>query len=530
MDFDSALVQQRLKALQNPETQNALSQSLFGLEREALRMGVDGYIAQTPHPSALGSTLTHPWITTDYSEALLEFITPPRLQISEALADLHQRQQFTYQHLGNESLWSASMPCRLPDDEQIPIAYYGESNSGKMKSIYRRGLGHRYGRTMQVIAGIHVNYSFSQAFWQQYQSLLGESGELQEFIDQHYFGLIRNLQRYGWLVSYLFGASPAVCTSFIKGHKAEKQLSRLGEDTYYEPFATSIRMGDIGYQNYQEGKTGIKACYNTVNSYVASLRRALNQRCPRYQDIGIKVDGDYRQLNDAVLQIENEYYSSVRPKQILEGDEQPIHALHNRGVRYIELRSVDINPYLPLGIAEEQLCFIETLLLFCLLQDSPLIDKTEQQAIDHNQSLVAHQGRSHGLKLRLADTETSLETWGLDLCDAMQGCAELLDSIEGRDMYQHSLKRQQQRLTHSTETYSAQILNEMRSEQESFFEFAYRYTQTHRTHFQTAPALSSANLDYFNQAAKQSDIDQSTIEQNETESFDDYLQAYFARR
>jgi len=422
------------------------------------------------------------------------------------------------------------MPCRLPDDTQIPVAYYGESHQGKMKTIYRRGLGHRYGRTMQVIAGIHVNYSFSAEFWTFYQDFLGDTGNLQDFIDQHYFGLIRNLQRYGWLVSYLFGASPAVCTSFLKGHKAEQYLSGLDKNTYYEPFATSIRMGDIGYQNYQEGKTGIKACYNSVDSYVASLKQALNQHCPRYQAIGIQVDGQYRQLNDAILQIENEYYSSVRPKQLLENDEQPIHALQNRGVRYIELRSLDINPYLPLGVAEEQLHFIETLMLFCLLQPSPLISKAEQQTIDDNQSRVAHQGRDPDLTLKQTDKQLSLKTWGLALCDALSGCAELLDRQQAHSPYQHSLTLQKQRLQHSELNYSAQILIEMQDQQESFFEFAYRYSQQHRDFFKNSPALDPELQTYFQTLATKSHAQQQQIEQQQSGTFEQYLQAYFSQR
>ena len=289
-------------------------------------------------------------------------------------------------------------------------------------------------------------------------------------------------------------------------------------------------MGDIGYQNYQEGKTGIKACYNSVDSYVASLKQALNQHCPRYQAIGIQVDGQYRQLNDAILQIENEYYSSVRPKQLLENDEQPIHALQNRGVRYIELRSLDINPYLPLGVAEEQLHFIETLMLFCLLQPSPLISKAEQQTIDDNQSRVAHQGRDPDLTLKQTDKQLSLKTWGLALCDALSGCAELLDRQQAHSPYQHSLTLQKQRLQHSELNYSAQILIEMQDQQESFFEFAYRYSQQHRDFFKNSPALDPELQTYFQTLATKSHAQQQQIEQQQSGTFEQYLQAYFSQR
>ncbi|MBA1330237.1 glutamate--cysteine ligase, partial [Candidatus Endoriftia persephone str. Guaymas] len=175
-------------------------------------------IAQSAHPEALGAPLTHPYITTDYSEALTEFITPPLQQRDAVLEFLRDAQKFVYDRLeGDEILWATSMPCVVEGGCTIPIARYGSSNAGLMKTVYRRGLGHRYGRVMQVIAGVHFNYSLPEAFWPGYQTLEGGKGDLQGFISEAYFGLIRNLQRFGWLVPYLFGASPAICKSFLGG-------------------------------------------------------------------------------------------------------------------------------------------------------------------------------------------------------------------------------------------------------------------------------------------------------------------------
>ncbi|MCW8973894.1 MAG: glutamate--cysteine ligase, partial [Gammaproteobacteria bacterium] len=249
-------VKQRVARIEAANLAPLLKGSMVGLEKESLRVNSEGKIAQTPHPAVFGSALTHPYITTDYSEALLEFITPPFHQMNEALSFLRDLQQFVYNRLENEVLWATSMPCVVGGEEGIPIAAYGSSNAGLMKTVYRRGLGYRYGRVMQVIAGVHMNFSFSEAFWQALQQLEGDDGTLQDYISDRYFDLVRNLLRVGWLIPYLFGASPAVCKSFLQGKQSRLEL--YDEFTYYEPYATSLRMGDIGYQNNKENEVGIK--------------------------------------------------------------------------------------------------------------------------------------------------------------------------------------------------------------------------------------------------------------------------------
>jgi len=192
-----------------------------GFERECLRVDRSGQLARTPHPAALGSKLTHPWITTDYAEALLEFITPPSTDSAYPLAFLADIHHFCAQQLAGEYLWAGSMPCKIGADADIAIADYGRSNAARFKMVYREGLGLRYGRAMQTIAGAHYNWSLPDAFWPQLRDCCGGSGTLQDFVNQRYFGLIRNFMRYGWLVPYLFGASPAVCQSFMQGHPSD---------------------------------------------------------------------------------------------------------------------------------------------------------------------------------------------------------------------------------------------------------------------------------------------------------------------
>ena len=420
------ILDQRLTRLFTADSHVLLKGRLLGLEKETLRMAPDGYIAQTPHPPTLGSALTHPYITTDYSEALLEFITPPLAGPDAALRFLREIHQFVYRRVGDELPWAASMPCILAGESSIPIAEYGRSNLGRMKHVYRRGLAWRYGRIMQVIAGIHFNFSLPDEFWTAFQEQEGDRRSLQDFRSESYFGLIRNLQRHGWLILVLFGASPAVCKSFLDGKATT--LAEFDDHTCYGPYATSLRMSNVGYTNRTEKKSGVNVCYNSLAEYIASLSQAVNTPWPPYEQIGVVVDGDYRQLNANILQIENEYYASMRPKQPPQGNEKPTLALKQRGVRYVELRSVDINPLEPLGVTAAQLRFLEAFLLFCLLAESPPLDAEERQMIDDNQMAAALTGRDPALILRnQRDAPLPLRRWAEEIASALQPICELLD-------------------------------------------------------------------------------------------------------
>jgi glutamate--cysteine ligase len=497
------------------------------LEKESLRVSPDGVIAHTPHPASLGSALTNDYITTDYSEALMEFITPPLVTGLEALFFLRDAQKFVYDQLQNEILWATSMPCVLQGGENIPIAEYGSSNAGIMKTVYRRGLGHRYGRVMQVIAGVHFNYSLPDRFWELFQEVEGDGDDSRSFIDRHYFALVRNLQRYGWLVPYLFGASPAVCKSFLSGESTT--LDEFDDSTYYETYATSLRMGDIGYTNKQEAGAGVKASYDSLDSYIASLTRAIETPCPNWEQIGVEVDGRYEQLNANILQIENEYYSTVRPKQLANWMEKPTLALQRRGVRYVELRSLDVNAYHPLGISEEQLRFLEAFMIFCVLQESPAIDGREQQEIDHNLELSAHRGRDPSLQLLRNGEKVLLTSWAQEVCREMEGICEQLDNGDpGRD-YSRSLAQQLEVVRDPDLTPSARMLAEMRSEGEGFFQFAKRKSLQHHRYFDLL-SLDEERRQLFQDEVARSREQQQVLEKGNTQSFGEFLQDYFAQQ
>ena len=339
-----------------------------GIEKESLRVRPDGTLAATPHPPALGSALTHPHITTDFSEAQLELITGVHPSVDACLDELRHIHQFVYRHIGDELLWCGSMPCRLPEENAIPIARYGPSNVGRAKTVYRIGLSHRYGRRMQTISGIHYNFSLPEAAWS--LTSLGDASEA-------YFALIRNFRRHAWLLLYLFGASPAVCASFVEGRAHE--LRELAPGTLYLPYATSLRMGRLGYLS--EAQDSLAVSYNDLASYTASLYDALTKPHPPYEAIGICEGDDYRQLATSLLQIENEFYSTIRPKRVIFPGERPLHALRERGVEYVEVRAMDLDPFPAIGIDAGTIRLLDVFLLHCLLTDSPPDTRQEIEAI-----------------------------------------------------------------------------------------------------------------------------------------------------
>ncbi|HET6724954.1 MAG TPA: glutamate--cysteine ligase [Gammaproteobacteria bacterium] len=522
--MDHSLLERRLRWLESPGAP-VIAGGLEGIEKESLRVSPDGRIAKTPHPRALGSALTHPAITTDYSEALLELITPPQVGTAATLATLCDIHTAVYHELGDDMLWATSMPCAVEGDAGIPIAEYGTSNIGMMKHVYRRGLGHRYGRVMQTISGVHFNYSVPLEFWPALQEHEGVGGDRQAFIDRAYFGLIRNFQRYGWLIPYLFGASPAICKSFL--HGVRHDFDEFDDYTWFAPYATSLRMSDIGYKNKNQAHLNI--CYNSLEDYVAGLARAISTPEPEYELIGLNGPDGPRQLNANILQIENEYYSFIRPKNIAESGEKPTLALKRRGVRYIEVRALDVNVFEPLGVSATQLNFVEIFLLFCLLADSPLNEPDEREAINRNQARVARCGRDPALRLEHDGGRRLLCDWGRELMDRMAPIAGILDAQGGGDAYRRVLAEQRAAIDDPERTPSARILADMRASEEGFFSFALRMSRQHRDFF-LRRELTAEQWARFRRDAEESLAKQAEIEATDTLPFDEFLQQYFAQR
>ena len=476
-----------------------------GIEKESLRTLPSGALAMTPHPRALGSPLTHPNITTDFSESQVELITAVHKDVDDCLAELQDVQQATFGALGDELLWVSSMPCGLPADDAIPLGQYGSSNVGQSKTVYRRGLGHRYGRRMQTISGIHYNWS-----------LPGVASE-------DYFGLIRNFRRHAYLLLYLFGASPAVCSTFVAGR--QHQLQALNAHTMYLPHATSLRMGRLGYQS--DAQASLAVSYNSLEGYAYSLHGALTKPYPAYQAIGVQdADGQYLQLGTSLLQIENEFYGTIRPKRVIFPGERPLHALRERGVEYVEVRLMDLDPFEPVGISTQTMRFLDVFLLHCLHTDSPPDTPEEIVALSHNQQSVAERGREPGLMLERGDALISLKEWGHTIVQEMRPLAQQLDVAHGGTQYQQAVDAAAQGLDQPDTLPSARVLDVMQKDFNGSF-VAFVRAQSERLKRTTlATAMSMEKAERFKMLAEVSWSDQNKIEIADTMPFGTYLETY----
>jgi glutamate--cysteine ligase len=478
-----------------------------GIEKESLRATPTGALAVTPHPTALGSALTHPHITTDYSESQLELITGVHASVEQCLEELTQVHQFAYRALGDEMMWVSSMPCVLPADETIPIGSYGSSNVGRAKSVYRMGLAHRYGRRMQTISGIHYNWS-----------LPGVS-------DAQYFALIRNFRRHAFLLLYLFGASPAACSSFVLGRQHE--LQTLSPGTVYMPYGTSLRMGRLGYQSAAQSSLAVS--YNSLDGYAASLHEALTRPYPAYEAIGIvNPGGEYNQLATSLLQIENEFYGTIRPKRVIRPGERPLHALRERGVEYVEVRLMDLDPFVPVGIKAQTMRFLDVFLLHCLLADSPDDTPQEIAALGRNQHRTAAFGREPGVVLERDGGDVRLTDWGAEIVAECAPIAAMLDSVHSTTDYTDALRSAEALLQNPEMLPSARVLSALaRDHHNSFAAFTLAQSEQSKSKLLKLPYSGSLHA-RLEAVARQSVADKAAVEARDSMPFEQYRQQYIS--
>jgi glutamate--cysteine ligase len=515
----SEQLKHRLSQLKGSSSIGCLTEIGHGIEKESLRVDPQGHIAQTTHPAGLGSPLTHPSITTDFSEALIEFITPVFNSPDDSLKYLSNLHTFLFAQMDSEELlWTSSMPCVLEDDDQIPLAQYGKSNVGKLKTLYRSGLSHRYGRAMQTIAGIHFNFSLPDTFWELYKNILKSDMPLREFKTEHYFNLIRNFRRYSWLLLYLFGASPAVCKSFLRGN-TDHTLDSYDKGTFFLPHATCLRMGDLGYTS--NAQAGLYVSYNNLDEYASNLTAAINTPYAPYSKFAPE-NGKYKQLNDSILQIENEFYSTIRPKRTAPTGTRPVNVLKEDGVEYIEVRCLDLNPFLSVGIDEEQINFLNSFLLFCLLRNSPSSDNAEYREIDDNLKTVVNKGREPGLELMHQGNAIPLSDWAAEILEETSAIAELMDEIHQDDTHSTATPAQLAKVTDSSLTPSAKVLHRMEELKTPYFRFAMNQSLANSDYFR-ALNLDDATMVTLNEMSAKSNHDRQEIENTDTEDFENFL-------
>jgi len=502
---------------------NLLRGGLRGIERECLRVDNNAKLAQTAHPRSLGSALTHPYITTDYSESLLELITGTNASAQLALDELQNITQIAYQHLSDELLWSSSMPCILPREEDIPLAQYGSSNSGRLKYVYRLGLALRYGRIMQCIAGIHYNFSFNDELFGFLQQLENSDLNTQDFKSQCYIDVMRNFVLHSWVLLYLFGATPVLDASFLQNHPCHN-LQQLDTSSFYSPHATSLRMSKLGYKS--SAQAGIIPCYNRLATYIERLRGAITTPYADYVNYGERDEfGNWQQLNTNILQIENEFYSSIRPKRIPKRGEAPLAALQANGVQYIEVRCLDINPYSPVGLDVDTAHFVDIFLTYCLLNHCKHFTTDECRAAFTNFEQVASSGRDPNLKLQYKDEEVPLTECLTSFLDDLAPVAQMLDAANSCIDFSQSLQAQQNKLRDKSLLPSSLVLEQIRSEKLTFIDFALKLSYEHQQYFKRM-VISDDLVAKFNELAANSHLEQNHLEQQDRISFDEYVANY----
>lgn len=432
-----------------------------GIERETLRTTSHGTMPNTDHPYSLGSPLTHKWITTDFSEILLEFVTPNSNDLNYLLSFLNDLHQHVSKKIKNEYLWPLSFPYFIDPNYSIKLAQYGKSNIGKMKTLYRQGLKNRYGNFMNIISGVHYNFSLPISFWKKWKKIKNKADE-RNIISSEYLKLIRNYHKFGWIIPYLFGASPAICPSAIKNNISNIKFKKSKNGLLYLPWSTSLRLSSIGYQNYFTKKLNIN--FNCLHEYIYFLRYATNTTSEKFKKIGLKDNkGHLKQINDHLLQMENEFYTHIRPKQTIKKNECLSDALEKRGIQYIEIRSLDLNPFSPIGIDKKQILFLDLFLIWCLLADSPKIHNTDVKLYKKNWEIITLEGRKPNQKININNKyeKETLITISAEIFKNLYHIAEHLDEYSKYYSYKKVCKEFETYFQHPELTYSSKILSKM---------------------------------------------------------------------
>lgn len=339
----------------------------FGIEKESLRVNEKGELSLTDHPKIFGDKEKNPYITVDFSESQIEMITPVEDSIEKAYSFLRNIHEIVTLNLENEFLWNQSVPPRLPKSELIPI---GKFPNNKKAEEYRENLAKKHGKKKQLLSGIHFNFSFKDELLEELYEKIDEDISFQDFKNEIYLKISRNYFKYGWIIIYLLGASPLV----DKTYKSEciEHMKGFDKDTYYFEDGVSFRNGVCGYKNQEK----FYIDHTNIESYLKSLEVLIDK---------------------GILQGAREYYSPIRlkgsdPKDIL-------NSLRNDGIKYLELRSIDLNPFNDIGIDKRDLEFIHLLLLFLLLKEDEEFNEEDYYRYLKNQELLATLGNGKDFNL-----------------------------------------------------------------------------------------------------------------------------------
>jgi glutamate--cysteine ligase len=430
---------------------------LRGIERESLRVTQEGKISQSNHPKSLGSPLTSEDITTDFAEALVELVTPTFESAEELFEHLSLLHKFLYSEMEEEILWNFSMPCAFQNEKEIKIAEYGDTNSGMLKHIYRKGLRLRYGSIMQCVSGIHFNFSLSIDSWDTLTNIPDQS-----FVNEKYLGAIRNIKRNFWFLLERLGASPIAHESYLLNR--EHSLTKHGSNDLFLPCATSLRMSDVGYQSSMQN--ALKINYNNLDEFIDAIIKGINTPVKNFEEIGLLDElGVPQQISTGILQIENELYDTVRPKRSGPSGSRPATLLKNEGIEYLELRGIDINPFIPEGIDENKIKLLDIFIMHSLISESPQVSDKEIEEIRANQKTMVENGRSENVNLEQNGVSTPLKELKKIFYDELEQVATAMD--EYCPGYSNALSAEMSENLLPSE----KIMNEMNAQNLSFQEY-----------------------------------------------------------
>ncbi|MGE7873587.1 bifunctional glutamate--cysteine ligase GshA/glutathione synthetase GshB [Bacillus paramycoides] len=377
----------KLKHLFSPKQ---LLSGNFGVEREMLRVNEEGNLSVKPHPSVFGDKVNNPYITTDFSESQIEVITPTFQSIEEIHHFLIALYDIVANNIGEEYLWGQSMPCRLPTDEDIPIAVFSDCEEGIEARRYREQLFEKYGGKKQLISGIHYNFSFSDdmllRLYEEYYSEL----PFKVFKDEIYLKIARNYLRYRWLIIYLLGSTSAVHESFKK--ECVDCLNKISPHAYSNEGALSYRNSECGYGN----ETELLPNYTSVPSYVGSVQAFIEEKA---------------------IQSHKELYSQIRLKS--KDEQNALESLLQDGVKYVEMRSIDINPFEKSGISLDDLYFVHLFTLYLLTKEESTFTSWQVDA-DENQKRIARSGQIEDLFLLKDGVEVSKQEWAMTILEEIK--------------------------------------------------------------------------------------------------------------
>lgn len=399
----------------------------FGIEWESLRAKEDGKLSLTPHPAIFGDKLTNPVITTDFSESQIEIITPTFDTIDEAYDTFSLLADLVNSSLpDDEYLWFQSIPCILPYWDRIPIAQYSEDGVDNQK--YREDLAKKYGVKKQMISGVHFNFSFSDNFLKKLYSLEKSNVGFKEFKNDIYLKIARNYLRYCWLIIYLTGCSIGSHQTF--SHDCIHLMdARDNFGSYYSTRGPSFRNASCGYKNLKE----LYPSYDSVEEFVADINRYIEE-------------GD---LSEA-----KELYTQIRLKPKNPND--LLNSLNDGGIEYIEIRTLDINPFYKCGLVKKDMAFLHLFLIYMLIKEESDYEFWQKEA-KINEENTAERAYDDSMRLLKDGKEVSIGQWASEIVDDMY---EMCDALGINEF--DTLNMMYERISNPDSTYGKKLLRLIR--------------------------------------------------------------------